>query len=472
MSKGTRYDYAIVGGGPTGLTLAYYLSREGKRCIVLEREEVLGGCHRVQRVNGGVSAEQSTRAHGVWTEHGPRIYVGAYANFERLLQEMGTSWDELFTPYNYQIADLVRQGTSAFSTRELLALATAFAQLPFNGEHLKKQTVLEFARAQRMSARAIDSLDRSCRMTDGAGADRYTMYEFLQLVNQNSLYKIYQPRFPNDVALVSLWRSALEKQGVEIETSAHVTGISREIDASDFCWQVQTKERAIRAQNCVLAIPPSAAAKLLPRLEAFARASQYIPYLCVSYHWDSRVEIANVWGTPKGAWKVAFIVQSDYTDFAHPDSRTVITAAATDLDAISEFTGKSANQSNADEVKAEILREIESAIGALPPLTLAIISPTVYFQNGWRNTDESFVLTPAGYLGAFEMLPRLYSVGPHNGYSPYEFNSLESAVSNAIVFLNEHASARIPLLEAWTVYQMLARVFLVVLLVSLWLKFR
>src|SRR5467141_4018774 len=39
-----KYDAIIVGGGHNGLTTAGYLARAGKKVLVLERREILGGC--------------------------------------------------------------------------------------------------------------------------------------------------------------------------------------------------------------------------------------------------------------------------------------------------------------------------------------------------------------------------------------------------------------------------------------------
>ncbi|HEX7893196.1 MAG TPA: FAD-dependent oxidoreductase, partial [Terriglobales bacterium] len=37
------YDAIVIGGGHNGLTHAAYLARSGKRVLVLERRQVLGG---------------------------------------------------------------------------------------------------------------------------------------------------------------------------------------------------------------------------------------------------------------------------------------------------------------------------------------------------------------------------------------------------------------------------------------------
>src|ERR1700757_1696933 len=40
----SKYDAVIVGGGHNGLVTAAYLARAGRKVLVLERRELLGGC--------------------------------------------------------------------------------------------------------------------------------------------------------------------------------------------------------------------------------------------------------------------------------------------------------------------------------------------------------------------------------------------------------------------------------------------
>ena len=39
-----QYDVIIIGAGHNGLTAAAYLARAGRRVLVLERRDVVGGC--------------------------------------------------------------------------------------------------------------------------------------------------------------------------------------------------------------------------------------------------------------------------------------------------------------------------------------------------------------------------------------------------------------------------------------------
>ena len=53
MSSINKYDAIVIGGGHNGLTSAAYLSRAGKKVLVLERRHVLGGAAVTEEVFPG-----------------------------------------------------------------------------------------------------------------------------------------------------------------------------------------------------------------------------------------------------------------------------------------------------------------------------------------------------------------------------------------------------------------------------------
>ena len=103
------YDLIIIGGGPAGLTLAHCCSNiKNLKILVIDRENQIGGCHRVNRVN--------YNNEKIFTEHGPRIYSSSYKNFDFLLNEMNTSLIKIFKPYNFQLLNSNGQISSSLTS--------------------------------------------------------------------------------------------------------------------------------------------------------------------------------------------------------------------------------------------------------------------------------------------------------------------------------------------------------------------
>ena len=61
--RSESYDAAIVGGGHNGLVAAAYLARGGRRCVVLERRDAVGGAAVSERPFPGVDARLSRYAY-------------------------------------------------------------------------------------------------------------------------------------------------------------------------------------------------------------------------------------------------------------------------------------------------------------------------------------------------------------------------------------------------------------------------
>src|SRR5947199_7482749 len=50
--RGSRRPHIVVGGGPAGLTAAYYLAKRGEPVLVVEAEDQLGGLAKTVEVDG------------------------------------------------------------------------------------------------------------------------------------------------------------------------------------------------------------------------------------------------------------------------------------------------------------------------------------------------------------------------------------------------------------------------------------
>jgi hypothetical protein len=431
-----EYDLVIIGGGPAGLTLAQCVSNLNKRILIIEREGVIGGCHSVRRVNG------------LFSEHGPRIYSGAYSIFKSILNEMGLSFDDIFKKYDFSISEI--GGETVFTTlsiRELAIISYNFIILMIDNNHAMDITVEEFVYKNSFSNESIELMDRLCKLTDGAGIDRYTLNQFLQIMNQHFFYSLYQPRAPNDNLLFRKWIEFLIFRRVNFLMNGNISDI-RLNSKGDKIDDIIVNGRVIKSKDFVFAIPPVNLVELISRynikhswgdINKYAKDTAYIDYISVTYHWDRKLDLKKVYGFPKSDWGVVFIVLSDYMEFTETESKTVISTAVTLVDRKSKNNNKTADECNKEELVTEIYNQLREAYSDLPMPTGIVMSPKVIkSDNRWISKDTAFITTSnKGYLPfRNEVVNNMYSLGTHNGKSLYKFTSLEAAVTNA-VFLSK-----------------------------------
>lgn len=441
-----EYDVVIVGAGPSGLALAQCISHLHKRIAIVEKETTIGGCHAVRR-------------HGVaklFTEHGPRVYSETYTVFQDLLKDMGVNFYDLFTPYQFSIGQI--GGETIFSTlsfRELFILGMEFIKLLFKDDNGRHIALSDFLHQNQFSEASHEIIDRICKLTDGGGASKFTLNEFLEIGNQQFVYKLYQPTKPNDKGFLQIWKQYLENRGVDFYLGASIKQIGFDKTKNKMetitVRQHKTLTTTMSAAKFVFAVPPKTLVKIIDKhhlphnwgdLHTFARKTAYIEYVSVTLHWNTKLQLKHVYGFPKSEWGIAFVVLSDYMDLSdEKESQTMISVAVTITNKRSRRNGKTADECNEQEIKDEVFAQMQSVFGQqLPRPTHIVVSPEVEHEDGhWVSEDTAFITTPdMGYL-PFQngVLRNMYNVGTHNGKHLYKFTSLESAVSNAVYLSKE-----------------------------------
>lgn len=439
----TIYDLVIIGGGPAGLALAQCCSKINKKILIIEKQKVIGGCHAVRRVND------------LFTEHGPRVYSNTYKVFQSLLNEIGVDFYDLFTEYKFSISEI--GGETIFSTlsvSELTKLTFEFLKLVLNDNHGRNTVLRDYLINSSFTDKSLEIIDRICKLTDGGGSDKFTLNEFLQLFNQQFFYSLYQPKLPNDIGLFKIWKKFLETRGVQfyLDSTIKNINITRDNFIESIVISRDNSIQTIKGKEIVMAAPPINLYEFTKTfnikhnwgdLQLYSKNTAYIDYISVTFHWDTKVLLKKVYGFPKSAWGLAFIVLSDYMTFNEMTSKTVISAAVTISDTISYNNKKTANQCNPNELVDEMFLQLKEAFGEdLPIPSLSIISPGVFYDKDskkWVSEDVSFITTSMYPYLPFknDIVKNFYNLGTHNGKSLYKFTSLESAVSNAVYLSNE-----------------------------------
>jgi hypothetical protein len=446
-----NYDYIIIGGGPTGLTLAWYLGKTNKKVLIVEKESTLGGCHRVQRVDG------------LFTEHGPRVYSDSYINFINLLEDMDLKFNDLFTEYNFDLSNIGNKTKYDLSKYELICFTLAILKLSFVEDYGKNKSIKTFMDENSFSEESKEYIDRVCRLTDGAKSDKYTLFQFLQLANQQVLYKLYQPKLPNDRGLIKLWsEKLLSNKNIDILLNHDVIKLNKSnniIVSVDIKDNISLNNYKLNGKNFIFTTPPKPMINLLKKsngcedafgpiklFEKWGLQNSYFDYIPITLHWNNKIKLPKIQGFPSSDWGLAFIVLSNYMKFKDnielKNSKTVISTCITFPENISKKIKKTAHQCTMQEIYDEVLVQLRIVYPDLPMPDRMIVSPQVYRNENtkkWVNIDTAYVSTNENTIIPNEssLFKNLYNCGAHNGNSNYYFTSIETAVSNAQFLSNK-----------------------------------
>jgi len=445
------YDYIIVGSGPSGLVLAWYLSEKNKTVLLVDSAPNIGGCHRVLRVDD------------LLTEHGPRVYSDVYLNFINFLKSMNLDFYDLFTPYEFDISNIGDRTKNSFHLSEFSSFVYSFIRIIFNENYGKDISMKDFMNSNSFSNESKEYIDRLCRLTDGAETSRYTLFQFLQLVNNQVLYKLYQPKLPNDVGLFKIIELKLKETNfvtilLNSEVVSLTSGSNKNVISSIIIKDNLTSQtNTYIGTNYILAIPPKPLHKILLNsstienafgtneyISKWSQDNSYFDYIPITLHWKEKIKLEKIWGFPASDWGLAFIILSNYMKFDQlTDYKTVISTCITFTDRKSSVTNKTADESTKEEIDKEVLRQLRESYPDIPNPDRMITSPQVYYDNiqkKWINIDTAFVTT----INSKQYLPfksekyfNLYNCGAQNGMSNYHFTSMETAVVNALNLFNE-----------------------------------
>ena len=436
-----NYDYIIIGGGPTGLTLAWILSSQNKKILLIEKESVLGGCHRVARVDG------------YFSEHGPRVYSNSYLMFNDLLNDMNLDFNQLFVEYKSNISNIDNKTILSLNFNEKFALIQAFIKMIFNSNYGKNISIKTFMKNNNFTDESIDYIERLCRLTDGASADDYTLFQFLQLLNQQLFYKLYQPRITNDKGLIKEWENKLKSNKVKILLNTELVKINQiNNKVSEIAIMKNKVQSIIKVNKLVLAIPPKPLYNILnsseelknsfiledlknsnnvDKLKQWKSKNSYFDYISLTFHYKSNIKLNKYNGFPRTPWGIGFIVVSEYMDFSDEPSKQCISICISMTDVKNEYN-KTANESTLDEISFYVQKQLS----IFPKPDKVIFSQQVVrSDNKWINLDTAYVITSENnFLNYKSKIENLYAIGIFNGNSNYHFTSLESSVQNAIHF--------------------------------------
>lgn len=447
MAIDKKYDIVIVGAGPTGLALAHcFSSMNGMKILVIDREKTIGGCHRVIR-----------DSNGLFTEHGPRIYLSIYKTLFFMMKDMGLEIQDVFTLYKFSLIELLLENIFPNITiSEVVILILDFLNFMYDGNYGENVNYEKHLRDNLFSDKMIDILDRTFRFLDGAELSMYSLKKVQSVFNSATIVTIYQPKQPLDEGLFPYWKSFLEKRGVEFLLETNVDKINYN---DGKIVSITVKNNVIQLDKLILAVPPSSMTKILESnndvnvkncfgdlklFEEWSEKTEYIEYVSITYHFVNDIDIPRVSGaTMDTEWGIICINLSDYMKSPEKKYKKLLSLAITITDRKSNHINKTANECTAEELFDEVYRQIKKSIYPNLPEKgeyKAIMNPNNYYKDGkWNSKDEAFFNTiGTKYIkNTSDTISNIYNAGTHNGHDIIHYTTMESAVSNGVTLATE-----------------------------------
>lgn len=477
-----EYDFVIFGGGPSGLTIAQICKRFHKSFIIIEKENELGGCHRVERVDD------------LFSEHGPRVYINNFKTFDHILKDIGTSLNTLFhdpPDYNMNLKTHGNMSPDKLKLHEVWGLLGAFFyhcflrlfrlfredKHAFYSHHISMEQFMDQHSFSKESRWFIDTI---CRLTDGGGSDKYSLFQFMELFDMSAFKKVMQPRLPNDhpEGLIGKWTRHLVGDKSESENKIisgwKLQDIVTENDRVQYCVIQEThgnRKDAIVGKNYILAMPPESFIHILDKksnddalqnafgkLDTFREWSQdtrYDEYLCFTVHWyEEDAEIVeqiekNRRSMPRTDWGLVHMNMMFFEPETESESesekatmrkKTILSCSITKTQEKSSHINKTANECmTVDEWLDEAVRQLMEASHFPEPSYKVAFSGVERKSNKWVNTTTAFFSASKHKSIPFESetLSNLYNVGCQNGHHKYHLTTIEAAISNAIALMHK-----------------------------------
>jgi hypothetical protein len=252
---------------------------------------------------------------------------------------------------------------------------------------------------------------------------------------------------PTDEGLFLIWRNYLKNVDFKLNTTI------TDIDNINSIIKINSanNNNSFYTKKLILAIPPINLNTIVEKssnnikelfnnnLELYSKETAYIDNISITFHWNFKLNLnKKIYGFLSNTnWGVGAVVLSDYMNFKEKNSKTVISCVITITDVKSKNINKTANEcNNKKDLIDETFRQLNEIYNNLPVPTLSFLN-NYYIDGQWKSTEKAFIkATNYGFLNN-KISDNIYTLGTHNGNVKYHFTSIETAVANAIVLINQ-----------------------------------
>ena len=346
-----NYDYIIIGTGPSSLTSAYYLAKLNKKILLI-----------------GKPNEDSL-------EFGPTFYSDSNINFKRLLLNFGTNFDSLFRKMKFNSSSILTKSLEYLNIREFLLFIGEFIS------NTKNKTLQSFMLENNFDEKSINYMSSLCEFF--YHTSDCNLNNFLQLVNQELSYNLYQPKEPINKKLFNIWiDNIINTKNCDILLNTEIDKINY---TDDKITSIDINNRNIKCENIIV--------------EKYNETP-----ISICFHWDSKLDLQNIeWSTPKSG--IIALVLTDYTYFNDSKSVTVISTTILNNKMLSNLNNKILSKK---EIINEVFMKLKDVYINLPePTNIVFNKKDIIFDNISSDNCKQFISIETAICNSINLIHQL-----------------------------------------------------------------
>lgn len=384
------YDYAIYGGGPTGLFLSYLLGDKYK-IILIEKETKLGGCWKEEWVNGKY-----------YSEHSPRVFMNNDSFIFDIFREIGMDKENDFVDtYGNILQTNFKLGK--FFINELNLFDKIKLILALFSDH-KNLTFQEWMNKNNISKRGQDALRILC-ITVANVPEKILASEIFNMTN--GFVHFIQHKEPEK------WINLIKKKLKDKK----VTIIKGELFKMYPEFGFLKDSHKIYAKKHLVTLPPYNLIKTIKnspdiiqnnwlpkhKLDKWLDNSHYRS-IGFQFHFKKDIPYPKEWcWSCRNKYNIIILPISDYvkTFTKDPQIKTVWSCTIVDHTTVQDFS------------KEQIIDEVKKILKVNPD-KVTFYDGLQKVNGQWLSKDTAFSLGKEGLFPRYGKLNNWITVGPHN----------------------------------------------------------
>lgn len=435
--------YIIIGGGPSGLSLAYALSNQNYEITLYEKTNQLGGSWNSQWIE-----------NKYWSENSPRV-LGYSGYTKLLLKEIGINEGDISSIYgnvietNLKVLNFIR---NYFSLKDYYLFIKMYIFYKINNSNHTLEYVLDNYNFTIFGKKTIKIL--SILVCDRP--DKTNINDFIGSLSPVVLSQYKEP---------NKWHKNIEKillkRNVTIIKNTEITGLTILNNKINF---VKVQDTKIKCDKVFLCTQSSGIYNILKNSDTIIKNNWYNWKLMTKWlketdyigfgfqlHFDKIIEYPQKWcWSCIGDWTVIILPVSNWLKTISKDKKvkTVWSCCIVDMDTKSKQIGLTANECN---TKNKVLKECINQINTLLVHNNIdkIVPYKITFSKGlYRDSNKNkWISQNTGFTrGKYNNLPlkgkinNLFALGCFSEKNFSNISYKETAILATVNYLNNYES--------------------------------